>query len=245
VGFVFSRWLALVLASLLIVTLLPFLAPILMALGWTRLGELVYTLYIPTCHQLPQRSWFLFGEKLTYTLSEIQQVYPMTDPWQLRFFYGTPEMGWKVAWSDRMISFYTMIPVFGLFYALLRRWIRRPLPLKVFLLTLLPLVLDGATHIASDMFFGISSSGFRDTNAWLAVLTGNSAPGFYAGDYLGTFNWWMRVITGLLAAWGSAFSIFPWLNELLRREPPSRAAAAAPPYKIAEKGQDATPAIFH
>lgn len=215
---ILTHWLALVLAALLIVTLLPFLAPVFMVWGWTRLGELIYTLYIPTCHQLPQRSWFLFGEKLTYTLPEIQQVYPSSDPWQLRFFYGTPEMGWKVAWSDRMISFYTMTPVFGLLYAALRRWVRRPLPLKLFLLTLLPLALDGVTHMINDTLFGVSAGGFRDTNAWLALLTGNVFPGFYAGDHLGTFNWWMRLVTGLLAAWGIAFYAFPWLDRLLGTE---------------------------
>lgn len=218
VRFVFTHCLALVLAAMLVFTLLPFLAPVAMALGWTKLGELIYILYSPFCHQLPQRSWFLFGEKLTYTLPEIQRVYPSTNPWQLRFFYGTPEMGWKVAWSDRMISFYTMTPVFGLFYAALRRWVRRPLPLSLFLLALLPLALDGGTHAINDLFWGVSGGGLRDTNAWLSVLTGNAFPGFYAGDHLGTFNWWMRLVTGLLAAWGVAFYAFPWLDRLLREE---------------------------
>jgi uncharacterized membrane protein len=191
--------------------------------GWPSLGEAVYMLYMPTCHQLPQRSWFLFGEKLTYTLTEIQQVYASTDPWQLRFFYGTPEMGWKVAWSDRMISFYTMTPIFGLLYAVLRRQVRRPLPLKLFLILLLPLALDGATHVISDMIWGISAGGLRDANAWLAVLTGNALPGFYAGDHLGTFNWWMRLVSGALAAAGVAFYAFPWLDGLLRRNESSSA----------------------
>lgn len=209
------HWLALLLMPMLIFVAVPFLAPVAMAAGWTGLGELIYTLYIPFCHQLPQRSWFLFGEQLTYTLPEIQQVYSSADPWQLRFFYGTREMGWKVAWSDRMISFYAMTPVFGLLYATLRRWLRRPLPLRVLLLTLLPLALDGFSHMASDTLFGVSGGGFRDTNAWLAVLSNNAFPGFYAGDHFGTFNWWMRLLSGLLAAWGIAFTLFPWLDRLL------------------------------
>ncbi len=216
--FVFTHWLALLLAAMLIFTLLPFLAPLFMVLGWTGLGHLIYTLYIPTCHQLPQRSWFLFGESLTYTLPEIQQVYPAVDPRQLRFFYGTQEMGWKVAWSDRMISFYTLTPVFGLLYVALQRWVRRPLPLQLFLLALLPMTLDGVSHMISDVGWGISGGGFRDTNAWLALLTGNAFPAFYAGDHFGTFNWWMRLVTGLLAAWGVAFYVFPWLDRFLCAE---------------------------
>jgi len=214
----FEHWLALLLTPMLIVAALPFLAPVAMAGGWTGLGELLYTFYSLTCHQLPQRSWFLFGEKLTYTLPEIQSVYSTADPWQLRFFYGTPAMGWKVAWSDRMISFYTMTPLFGLLYAALRHRLRGPLPLSLFLLMLLPLMLDGFSHLVSDTLFGVSNGGFRDTNAWLAVLTNNAFPGFYAGDHFGAFNWWARLITGLLAAWATAFTLFSWLDRLLSAE---------------------------
>jgi hypothetical protein len=210
------HWLFLLLAVMLIVTGLPFLAPIFMSIGWTGPATLLYTLYTPFCHRLPQRSWFLLGEKLTYTLDEINRVYPSTDSWQLRLFYGTPEMGWKVAWSDRMISFYTMTPVFGLLYAALGRGRLRPIHWRVFVLALLPL--DGATHIFSDLISGVSSGGFRDTNIWLAALTGNAFPTFYAGDHFGTFNWWARLLTGLLAAWGIAFFAFPWLDKLFQRQ---------------------------
>lgn len=221
------HWLVLLLALMLVVTGLPFLAPVLMAIGWTSAGIFIYTVYTPFCHQLPQRSWFLYGEKLTYTLEEINRVYPSSDPWQLRFFYGTPEMGWKVAWSDRMLSFYTMTPIFGLLYAALRRWRLRPLPWRVFVLTLLPIALDGATHILSDLLYGVSNSGFRDTNVWLALLTGNAFPAFYAGDQLGTFNWWARLLTGLLAAWGIAFFALPWLDQLQRRRDAQKPAPQA------------------
>ena len=217
IGF-FRHGLMILLTLLLLFVLLPFLAPILMSVGWATPGHLIYQLYMPFCHQLPQRSWFLFGEQLTYTLDEIRQIYPYTDMWQLRAFMGSPEMGWKVAWSDRMISFYTMTPVFGLFYGLRRSRPATPLALRALLLTLLPIFLDGTTHVLNDLLAGTSGSGFRDTNAWLAFLTGNAWPTFYAGDHLGTFNWWMRLLTGLLAAWGLAAFAFPWLDRLFRQE---------------------------
>jgi uncharacterized membrane protein len=216
----FRHWLALLLAPMLIFGAVPFLAPVAMAAGWTAGGDVIFWLYSPFCHQLPQRSWFLFGEKLTYTLGEINQVFPYSDAWTLRRFYGTPEMGWKVAWSDRMISFYTLTPVFGLLYALLRQLHVpvQPLSLRGLLWTLAPIVVDGLTHLLNDSLVGDYSSGFRDTNAWLAVLTANSFPGFYAGDSLGTFNWWMRLLTGVLAAWGVAFSVFPFLDQIIGEE---------------------------
>lgn len=129
-------------------------------------------------------------------------------------------MGWKVAWSDRMISFYFLTPVFGLVYGLVRTvgWRVRPIPLKLLLLLLLPMTLDGVTHLVNDLVFGVTGNGFRDTNAWLALLTGHAFPGFYAGDHFGTFNWWMRLLTGMVAAWGLAFWVFPWIDRLMADE---------------------------
>lgn len=210
------HWLAWLLAALLVFAGLPFLAPVAMAAGLDKLGDLIYMLYAPFCHQLPQRSWFFFGEKLTYSLDEIAQVYPFADAARLRAFVGTAEMGWKVAWSDRMVSFYAMIPVFGLVYAALRSVRRAPRPLawQWLVAALLPLALDGATHVINDLLVGVAGGGFRDLNGWLARLTDYAYPGFYAGDHLGTFNWWMRLLTGLLAAWGVAFTLLPWLDRV-------------------------------
>ena len=40
---------------------LPWLAPILMHVGATGSANLIYLFYSPQCHQLPHRSYFLFG----------------------------------------------------------------------------------------------------------------------------------------------------------------------------------------
>jgi hypothetical protein len=56
----------------------PFLAPIFMQLGWTGAGKAIYFIYSFFCHQLPERSYFLFGEKSMYSLSEIQSVWQDT-----------------------------------------------------------------------------------------------------------------------------------------------------------------------
>ena len=93
---------------------LPFLAPFLMAAGLTPLGRLIYAIYSFLCHQLPERSFFLFGPKFTYPLAEILATGQVIDnPFSLRQFIGNPEMGWKVAWSDRMVAMYTSILVFA------------------------------------------------------------------------------------------------------------------------------------
>ena len=83
--------------------LLPWAAPVLMRIGATGAASLVYLFYTPQCHQLPQRSYFLFGDRLMIPLQDILTAYHTDDPLSLRPFLGTPELGWKVAWSDRMV----------------------------------------------------------------------------------------------------------------------------------------------
>jgi uncharacterized membrane protein len=84
------------------------------------------------------------------------------------------------------------------------------LPTRVALLTL-PLVVDGVTHLISD-FAGVGQ-GFRYSNEWLATLTGNAlAPGFYAGTELGSFNSWMRLVTGVLFGLAVAWVVYPALH---------------------------------
>jgi len=190
---------------------LPWLAPVFMRLGWEILGKTIYFIYSFLCHQLPQRSFFLFGPQTTYSLEHIQNVWQQTyDPAILREFIGNSASGYKVAWSDRMVSMYTSIPIFALIWRSLRRRIR-PLPLWGFALLALPIVVDGGTHMISDVA-GIGQ-GFRYTNYWLLELTNNALPStFYEGDVLGSFNSWMRLITGVFFGIGFVWSIFPYIE---------------------------------
>ncbi|TAK13253.1 MAG: DUF2085 domain-containing protein [Anaerolineae bacterium] len=192
---------------------LPFLAPALMAIHWEGMARAIYEIYSFLCHQLPQRSFFLFGPQQMYSLTEIQAVFQATDnPLLLRQFVGAPELGWKVAWSDRMVLMYTaMLPAAWLWYALRRRL--KQLPVWGFALFLLPMAVDGVSHLISDLA-GLGQ-GFRDTNLWLVALTGSHFPaGFYAGDALGSFNSSMRQLTGLLFAIGLVWFGFPHLEEM-------------------------------
>jgi len=192
---------------------LPWLAPVFMHLGWSGPGRAIYFLYTFFCHQLPQRSFFLFGEKTMYSLIEIQTAWQDSlNPLVLRQFIGNPEMGWKVAWSDRMVSMYTSVLVFTWLWRPFRKRIW-PLPWWGWVLFLLPMFMDGSTHALSDLA-GIGQ-GFRDSNAWLAALSGNVLPHeFYAGDALGSFNSWMRLLTGILFGLGLVWFAFPFIENL-------------------------------
>jgi uncharacterized membrane protein len=189
---------------------LPFLAPVFMKLGLSDAGNAIYFMYSFFCHQLPERSLFFFGEKTMYSLGEIQAIWQDTaNPMILRKFIGNEAMGWKVAWSDRMISFYSSIWLFAIVWRPLRRKVK-PLSWWAFALLLLPIIVDGTTHAISDLT-GIGL-GFRDTNQWLVTLTKHALPiTFYAGDALGSFNSWARFITGLLAGLGIVWLAFPYM----------------------------------
>ena len=62
----FSRhWVLLVSILIGFYVLSPFLAPALMQIGLTIPGKVIYWIYSYLCHQLPERSYFLFGPKLS------------------------------------------------------------------------------------------------------------------------------------------------------------------------------------
>ena len=147
-----------------------------------------------------------------YSLAEIQVAWqPTTDMFILRQFIGNPEMGWKVGWSDRMVSMYTSILLGGLLYGLVRKWLK-PLSFWKFAVLLLPMVIDGGTHMLSDLA-GIGQ-GFRDTNLWLQIITNNAfSISFYQGDALGSFNSWMRLITGILFGIALVGFAYPYIND--------------------------------
>lgn len=190
---------------------LPWLAPIFMRLGWEEAGRAIYSFYSLQCHQLPQRSFFLFGSRPMYSLEEISLAWKDTlDPIILRGFIGNSSMGYKVAWSDRMVSAYGGIPLAGMIWGLLRK---RPLPLPLWGLILFaaPMAIDGGTHFLSDLA-GIGA-GFRYSNAWLAALTSHALPRtFYVGNALGSFNSWMRLVTGALFGVAVVWFTFPYLS---------------------------------
>ena len=214
ISFGSRHWLLLLNLAFGIYAFTPWLAPVLMQTGHPRAAELIYLIYSTQCHQLPERSYFLFGQRASYSLAEIQAAWANTNnPAILRQFIGNPEMGWKVAWSDRMVSMYTAVFAAGLLYALVRRRLRAaPLSLFGFIGLILPMILDGGSHALSDVA-GIGR-GFRDSNAWLAAFTGHAFPSwFYSGDTLGSFNSSMRLLTGVLFGVACVWLAYPYLEQ--------------------------------
>nr|MBC7244229.1 DUF2085 domain-containing protein [Chloroflexota bacterium] len=158
------HWLLVINTALAIQAALPILAPVLMASGHPAVARLIYTLYAPFCHQLPERSFFLFGPQATYTLHELERLIGTDVP--LRYI-GNPTIGYKVAVCQRDIATYLAMLATGLAFIPLRRRLR-PLLIRAFILFCIPIAIDGLgqllalwdstplTRVVSGALFGIA-----------------------------------------------------------------------------------------
>ena len=104
-----------------------------MANGAPQIGKWIYVLYAPACHQLPQRSFFLFGSQTLYSVEELWALglIPDTNLLTLKQFLGSVEVGFKMALCQRDIGLYGGLFVGGLIFAMLRKRLK-PLPLLAF-----------------------------------------------------------------------------------------------------------------
>ena len=157
------HWLALFNALVAVYLLLPFLAPVLANAGLSRPASLIYSVYSATCHQLPERSYFLFGERPFYSLSSLEAGGLSEDQglFQRRAFRGNDATGYKIAVCQRDVAIYGSVVLAGLLFGVLRRRVRG-IGLKVYLLLLIPIALDGLSQRV----------GLRESNWWLRTVTG-------------------------------------------------------------------------
>lgn len=173
-----KHWLAVFNTLALLYVGLPFLAPTMMALGAETPASLIYTVYSPLCHQLPQRSWFFFGPQLSYRLPELMELAPteVTDAFS-NGFIGNAELGYKMAFCQRDAAIYGAIFVSGLAYGLLRRrWDVKPLTWWAYILIgLVPMGLDGGYQFLSyalPLVFPRISLQPYETTPLMRVITG-------------------------------------------------------------------------
>ena len=214
----YPTWLIIVIVGLVVLNGLPFLAPVFMHIGWDGPGRVIYFIYSFLCHQMAQRSFFLFGPGgfQMYNISELPvslaDLSGAARIFALRGFIGNAQMGWKVAWSDRMVYMYTTPLLIALVFPILRYYgLAKPLPMWAFVVLLLPMAIDGGTHWISD-FAGVGL-GFRYSNLWLAALTNHALPAsFYAGDAFGSFNSLMRLFSGLTFGIAVGGLLYPYVD---------------------------------
>ena len=143
--------------------IVPFLAPIMMQVGWTTPASILYRIYSLLCHQLPTHSYFLFGSEHAPEAATLIAGGMTTSSslFAQRAFIGNQEVGWKVAICERDVAIYVSVFVSGLLYALVRKRVR-PLSFKVYVLFLIPIAIDGLTQLF----------GWRESTWWLRTITG-------------------------------------------------------------------------
>ena len=173
VAWLARHWLAVFNVVVAVFIGVPFLAPVFMHAGATGAGRLIYALYSPTCHQLPERSFFLFGPRGVYSASDLETLGLLpaginTFQRELLRWVGAPEVGYKVAVCERDVAIYGAILFSGLIFALLRHRLRKPgrpwpkLPIWLYALLLLPMAVDGGTQLV----------GLRESDWLLRLITG-------------------------------------------------------------------------
>ena len=192
---------------------LAVLAPVLMASGFAGPGGAIYRFFSFQCHQLPQRSYYLFSQAggiQTYSLDQVVAWGAnASSPFTLRAFVGNPEIGFKMAIAHRLTAIHTAMFAGGLLWALVGRRLPR-LGILGFVLLALPMALDGGSHMLSE----ITRLGFRESNAWAVWLTADLFPlSFYEGTTVGTMNWLLRTFTGILFGLAAVWFAFPYLAD--------------------------------
>lgn len=194
-----KHWLAILNLLAFLYIGLPILSPILIYLGATGPGDVIQTIYKPLCHQLPHRSWFLFGQQTHYSLPELMDfvgVKPSASRWinaaavAQHVGHGNPTLGYKIALCQRDTAIYGAILLFGLAYTMLRRWKLRPLRWWVYVgIGILPMGIDGGSQ-------------------WLAYVINSFYNDFPAYDTIPLF----RVITGTLFGVSTVWLAYPHIQ---------------------------------
>ncbi len=167
---------------------LPLLAPLLMQLGLFAPARMIYAVYSIFCHQLPDHSYFFFGQSLTPDLATLEAggLAANLDPFAQRKFIGNELLGYKVAICERDIAIYGAALLGGLLFALLRnaqaRWQLPILNWKWYILLLLPMAVDGTSQLV----------GLRQS------------------------DWLLRSITGALFGLASVWLAYPFVEEAMQ-----------------------------
>jgi len=213
------HWLALFNIAVAVFIGLPFLAPVLMEAGLTGPARVIYAVYAPTCHQLPERSFFLFGPSVTPNVASLEDSHAIPAGLSLLQrlalrFDGTPQTGYKVAVCERDVAIYGAVLLNGLLFGALRSRLKRrgkmpKMPLWLFALLLLPAAVDGFTQL-----FGLRES-----------------------------TWYLRLITGYLFGAGVVWLAYPYVEDSMEDVARGSSQGAAAANIGPQTGQKSPPAV--
>ena len=125
-----------------------------MAAGLEGPGRTIYQVYYPLCHQLPYRSWFLFGEQPTYSRQEFEErtgigALDATGLLRAKAFVGDQQMGYKTAFCQRDVALYGGLLAAALIFGVVRHRVQ-PVHWLIWLaIGVGPIALDGFSQLFS------------------------------------------------------------------------------------------------
>ena len=205
-------WFGLALLLPLTMLLLGILAPSLQRDGRENEATAVYDFMRVQNHQLPQRSYFLFGEAAAIGSYDVQELQAYgADPAELESFRGNPQIGYKMALNQRMIAIFAAALLAALGWLAFRG--RPALPWWGLLLLALPMLIDALTLLLTEA--GVVA--WRMDNTWARLLWGEADADFYTGDTIGVLNWWLRTLTGILFGAGLTLYLLTRFDAYFRR----------------------------
>ena len=153
-----AHWLLVANLAVALYVGLPILAPVLAEAGFQRAANIVHFVFRPLCHQLPERSFFLYGSRCVYSYQELSQMLGGLVPSR---YQGGEGIGFKVAVCQRCVAIYLTMLVAGILFASLRGRLKA-LSVRQFAMTILPMAIDGLGQL-----FGLWTSSW-----WSRVVTG-------------------------------------------------------------------------
>lgn len=175
-----KHYLALFNLFIMVYLFLPIFAPILMKAGIEKPASWIYKTYGLMCHQLAFRSWFLFGEQVSYpreaagvegmlSYSDATGLHE-SDLWAARDLTGNEILGYKIALCQRDVAIYGGILAFGILFGISGRKIRS-IPWFIWIIFgIIPIGIDGLSQLASQSPFNFFP--IRESTPAIRTITG-------------------------------------------------------------------------
>ena len=196
----FSKSYSWVIAVIILIFLgFSLLPPLLASAGYDNASKIGYKFYSVLCHQLAFRSYFINGEQIVYprelanipNLKTYEEITGKSAE-DIRFarnFIGNDQVGYKFALCQRDVAIYLGLGLFGLLFQLSGKKIKKLPWLMWVLIALIPIALDGTSQLP-----GLA----QGWPGWSPLR--ESTPLF-------------RTITGLLFGIGTAWLVFPMMED--------------------------------
>lgn len=196
----FSKSYSWVIAAIILIFLgFSLLPPILASAGYNNSSKIGYKIYSVLCHQLAFRSYFIKGEQIAYprelaNVPELKTYEEITgksaeDIRYARNFIGNDTVGYKFALCQRDVAIYLGLGLFGILFHVSGKKIKKLPWIMWIIIALVPIALDGTSQLPS------LAEGWP---GWMPIR--ESTPLF-------------RTITGLLFGTGTAWLVFPMMED--------------------------------